>query len=40
MTTSNDIPDQVVNSHADKLCKVCVLVLLGLELNGSVVPLL
>ena len=38
--THEKIPDEVTGWSTDKLCKMCLLILLGLELNSSVVPLL
>jgi hypothetical protein len=38
-TILNPIPDKEGWS-TDQLCKVCILLLLGLELNSSVVPLM
>jgi hypothetical protein len=35
-----NIPDEVTGWSTDKLCKMCLLILLGLELNSSVVPLM
>ncbi|MBA7545234.1 hypothetical protein ES705_37600 [subsurface metagenome] len=41
-TILNPIPDQENSTgwSTDKLCKMCLLILLGLELNSSVVPLM